>query len=395
MGGKRKRSGHEQERSGVVAVSKTSIQISFTFRGVHCRERIKLQPTPANMKRAELHRAAILHAIAVGTFDYSVTFPNSPRRFLFSETKGDGYFLEDWLETWLDRKKAFIKSSTWDGYRKIVYNVLIPELGRIFLSDLHRRHVREACDKMTDVTNKRLLNIQSVLRAALQDALDEDLIDTNPLYGWRYKRAEALKPSDHIDPFDKSEQAAIIDACENRLHGNLFKFAFWTGLRTNELVALTWSDIDWKRGVIRVRKGKTQVSKTAETPKTKRSVREVKILKPALDALEDQKKLTFSKDRNSNIFINPLTNEPWDGDQQIRNAWIAILKKANVRYRNPYQTRHTYASMMLSSGETPVWLASQMGHTDITMIHRIYARWIPDALPDAGEKAVKIFGEME
>ena len=121
----------------------------------------------------------------------------------------------------------------------------------------------------------------------------------------------------------------------------------------------------------------------------------MKILKPALDALEDQKKLTFSKDRNSNIFINPLTNEPWDGDQQIRNAWIAILKKANVRYRNPYQTRHTYASMMLSSGETPVWLASQMGHTDITMIHRIYARWIPDALPDAGEKAVKIFGDME
>ena len=59
---------------GVVAVSRASIQISFTFRGVHCRERIKLQPTPANLKRAELARP-ILHAIAVGTFDYSVTFP--------------------------------------------------------------------------------------------------------------------------------------------------------------------------------------------------------------------------------------------------------------------------------------------------------------------------------
>ena len=248
---------------------------------------------------------------------------------------------------------------------------------------------------MTDVTNKRLLNIQSVLRAALQDALDEDLIDTNPLYGWRYKRAEAPKPGDYVDPFDKSEQAAILDACGNRLHANLFRFAFWTGLRTNELVALTWSDIDWYRGIIRVRKGKTQVAKVAETPKTRRSTREVKILKPALDALIDQKKLTFSGNRLANVFINPLTGNPWAGDQQIRNAWVAILKKANARYRNPYQTRHTYASMMLSSGETPVWLAGQMGHTDITMIHRIYARWIPDTLPDAGEKAVKIFGETQ
>ncbi len=392
MGRKRERAGSE-ERSGVVAVSKSSIQISFTFRGVHCRERIKLKPTTANMKRAELHRAAILHAIAVGTFDYSVTFPNSPRRFLFSDAKGDGYYIEDWLQTWLDRKKPFIKTSTWDGYRKVVYNVLIPEIGRIYLSELRRSHIRNACDKMTDVTNKRLLNIQSVLRTALQDALDEDLIDMNPLYGWRYKRAEAPKPNDHVDPFDKSEQSAIINACVNPLHGNLFKFAFWTGLRTNELVALTWSDIDWKRGIIRVWKGKTQISKVAETPKTKRSIREVKILKPAMQALLNQKALTFSSDEKAAVFINPITGKPWEGDQQIRNAWISTLQTAGIRYRNPYQTRHTYASMMLSAGETPVWVAGQMGHTDVTMIFRVYGRWIPDALLDAGEKAVKTFDE--
>lgn len=384
--------GRKRERSGVIAVSQTSIQITFTFKGVLCRERIKLTPTPANLKRAELHRAAILHAIQMGTFDYGVTFPNSKKRFLFSETKGDGYRLEDWLETWLNRKKTFIKTSTWDGYRKIVYNVLVPELGKIFLSDLLRRHVREACDKMTNVTNKRLLNIQSVLRAALQDALDEDLIDVNPLHGWRYKRVEAPKLNDHVDPFDKAEQVAIIDACKNRLHKNLFKFAFWSGLRTNELVALTWSDIDFKRKIIRVWKGKTQVAKTAEKPKTKRSVREVNILKPAMEALADQKTLTYSPNDNTPVFINPNTGQAWEGDQQIRNTWVAVLKKAHVRYRNPYQTRHTYASMMLSAGETPVWVSGQMGHTDVTMIFRIYGRWIPDASLNAGQKAVEIFG---
>ncbi len=84
MGGKR-------ERTGVVAASDSSIQISFTYKGINCRERLKLQPSAANLKRAEQHRAAILHAIAQGTFDYGVTFPHSKSRFKFAETKGAGY----------------------------------------------------------------------------------------------------------------------------------------------------------------------------------------------------------------------------------------------------------------------------------------------------------------
>lgn len=163
-------------------------------------------------------------------------------------------------------------------------------------------------------------------------------------------------------------------------------------MRTSELVDLAWSNIDWKRGIIRVWKGKTQVAKVAETPKTKRSIHEIRILQPALEALLNQKELTFSQDKKASVFINPITGKPWEGNQQIRNAWVATLRKANVRYRNPYQTRHTYTSMMLSAGETPVWVAGQMGHTDVTMIFRIYGRWIPDASLNAGQKAVEIFG---
>jgi|GEM_PF-4414477 len=58
------------------------------------------------------------------------------------------------------------------------------------------------------------------------------------------------------------------------------------------------------------------------------------------------------------VFHNPRTSEPWETDHQIRRtAWIHTLKKAGVRYRNPYQTRHTYASMMLSGGENIMWVA--------------------------------------
>ena len=60
--------------------------------------------------------------------------------------------------------------------------------------------------------------------------------------------------------------------------------------------------------------------------------------------------------------------------------------------KSMYQTRHTYASMMLTAGEHPAWLAMQMGHKDWTMIARVYAKWIKDAHPDAGSKAVALFG---
>ena len=144
----------------------------------------------------------------------------------------------------------------------------------------------------------------------------------------------------------------------------------------------------------------TQAGKgRAETTKTAAGRRSVKLLRPALEALKAQKAHTFLAD--SEVFQNPRTLERWAGDGPIRKTmWVPAMKKAGVRYRRPYQTRHTYASMMLSAGEHPMWVAKQMGHTDWTMIARVYGRWMPSADMDAGSKAEilwadKNFGEQK
>lgn len=383
--------GGERKRTGVTAGSESSIEIDFIFRGHRCRERIKLKPTPTNLKRAEQHRSAILDAIARGTFDYETTFPESPRRFKFSERKSAGYLLGEYLETWFNSRSKTWKSSTKDDYRKIVFNTLIPAMGYIELPELKRKNVREWCDQQTS-SNKRIANVLSPLRKALQDALDDDLLESNPLYGWNYVKQEAPKPDDDVDPFSIEEQKAILENCREPQHRNLFQFAFWSGLRTSELVGLEWGDIDWIRGTVRVSRGLTQAAEEPENPKTRRSSRDVKLLPDALEALEAQKAHTFLAGKA--VFHNPRTNERWEGDQPIRlGAWTPALRKGGVRYRRPYQTRHTYASMMLSAGESPVWLAQQMGHSDLTMIYRRYARWMQDAAPDAGLKAAKLFGK--
>ena len=95
------------------------------------------------------------------------------------------------------------------------------------------------------------------------------------------------------------------------------------------------------------------------------------------------------------MFHNPRTDCQWEGDQAIRKTlWTHALKKAGVRYRKPYQTRHTYASMMLSSGEPLAWVSKQLGHSNVLQTARAYATWIPDSQPEAGNKAVEIFGNV-
>lgn len=376
------------KRSGVRAASKSSIEISFMLDGEQCRERIPIVPSPANLKRAEQHKAAIELAIYNGTFDYAATFPKSKRAARVGYQTGQ-IPLADYLHKWLERKEAHLKASTLDGYRKIITGVLIPKLGHHALILLTRKMVKDALSSM-DASNKRLANVQSCLRSALGDAVDDELIEANPLAGWTYSVKEKPRQEDEIDPFTKEEQRAILEAATGQ-YRNLLQFAFWTGLRTSELVALEWGDIDWLRGEARISRGLTKAAKEAELPKTAAGLRDVKLLPMALEALQAQKAHTFIA--GDQVFHDPRYGKPFDGDQAIRKSfWIPTIRKAKLRYRNPYQTRHTYASMMLSAGEHPMWVAKQMGHSSWVMIARVYGRWIPNDGDTSGSKAAALFG---
>ncbi|MFD1557169.1 site-specific integrase [Paraburkholderia silviterrae] len=192
----------------------------------------------------------------------------------------------------------------------------------------------------------------------------------------------------------KRSHAGVIAAARDPQIANLWQFMFWTGMRTSEVIALDWGDVDWQRETIRVRKAMTRAAKgVAEDTKTVAGTRDVKLLAPAMAALLAQKAHTFLE--GNAIFHSPGWRGRgaghWKDDHQIWDAWKSTLKKAKVRYRNPYQTRHTYASMMLSAGEREIWVAKQMGHSDTTSIMRNYGRWIPSSDPNAGGKAVALF----
>lgn len=381
------------QRRGWKRASASSYQIAFTYRGVECKERVKLKPCAANDKRVERFRASVVHAIEAGTFDYATTFPNSKNAQRFAEAEqslGVGTTVEYQLKRWLTRVEPEVASSTWHDWSNIVHNQLVPAFGQYTLAELRRSHVRDWCASL-DVTNKRIANLLTPLRLAMDEAVDVDeILDTNPIKGWSYRRRAPPTP-DHVDPLTAEEQSAVLRAIPASSGRNVLQFAFWTGMRTSELVALLWSDVDWQRRTVRVSRAQSQHSSRPEATKTAAGVRDVKLLPPALAAITEQ--YPISKDHPSGrVWLNPRTGEPWTGDQALRKTlWTPALRAAGVRYRNPYQTRHTYASMMLSAGEPPRWVASQMGHSDLQMIFRRYSRWIPDAQPDAGDRAVALF----
>lgn len=372
--------------SGVRPATQRSITIDFYYRGVRCRERLKLAPTAANQKFAANLRAQIQAEIARGTFDYSKFFPDSKRAMLLSRVPGAAITIGPALEGWLKGMKGQLEHTTYRDYDLAIQRVWIPAFGAKRLTELTRADLKQwVSDQSCGI--KRIRNLLLPMRGMFAQAMEDEQITSNPFIGWTPRKIEPPKESDDVDPFTPAEVAAILDASDGQIR-NLFEFGFWTGLRTSELIALRWEDVDLANGVISVRRAK--VRKQVKAPKTKAGRRTMVLLEPALRALKAQRQHTQTA--GEEVFINPRTGEAWLHDGPIRKtAWQPALKRAGVRYRYPYQMRHTFASTLLSAGENPVWVATMMGHKDWAMIIKVYGRWIPSIAPDAGQKVAVLW----
>lgn len=375
-------------RGSVFTASRVSIGIRFRYLGAECEERIKLAPTPRNLQYARNLRGRILDEIARGTFDYARHFPSSKRARAFAKDPGALDSVGDRLDAWLESVRPGLQHSTVIDYERAIKGTLKPAFGTLMLRDLTRAHVRTWIAGK-DASAKRINNVLSPLRQMLAEAVSDGTIDADPMHGLSVRKKAADSEAEDIDPFTPDEVRAILDHCDGQVR-NLLQFAFWTGMRTSELIALQWDDIDFRRGVAMVRRAK--VRGQTKVTKTRAGKREVKLLPPALEAIQAQRAATQL--RGAEVFLDPRTGEPYLGDKQLREwQWRPALRRAGVRYRRQYQTRHTYASTMLSAGENPVWVATQMGHKDWVMIVRTYGRWIPEVDPTAGEKAAAICGD--
>lgn len=377
--------------SGVRAATPTSIAIDFRYRGVRCRERIKLPPTPRNLRYAESLLGQIRMEIAKGDFDYAHHFPTSPRLRLFAgPAPARSATVGELLQDWLKRKAPELEHSTYVEYERTIRLQLTPRFGPVRADELTRQDVRDwAAAKPGSA--KWLNNVLSPLRQALDDAVDDGLLAANPTAGLRVRRKRLATEADDIDPFSPDEVRAIISASADPFR-NLVQFGFFTGMRTSELIALRWADVDLEAGTARVRAAFVRGQR--KTTKTAAGLRTIDLLPPAIEALKAQRQHTQLA--GDVVFANPRTGKAWASGKAARERdWTAALRRAKVPYRYPYQMRHTFASMLLSAGENVMWVARQLGHRDWTITAKRYARWVPEVDRTAGDKAMAAWEREE
>ena len=226
-----------------------------------------------------------------------------------------------------------------------------------------------------DMTAKAARNLLTPLRSVFEDALNDELIDFNPFERVALKKLlrQTSKGSDYeIDPFTAAERDALLaHARPDELQ--ILRFWFNTGLRPGELMALWWPKIAWLSRKARI--DSNLVARVVKGPKTQAGIRDVELNDEALGALIAQKCATFLTQEH--VWHNPRVARPWETDAQIRKTlWAPLCARAGVRYRNPYQVRHTYASTLLTAGENPWYVAQQLGHADVEMVFRVYGKFI-------------------
>lgn len=368
-----------------VEVHGEKIRISFMYEGQRCKEILPQfkKLTKQNYDAAAKIRAQILDKIEFGTFRYSDYFPESSRAEHQPTNRQDS--VADWSETWL-KSKAGLETSTLRSYNSAV-NFWVRKIGKKLLIDVLPIDIETAIQADdAPACNKTKNNYLGVLNVLFQSAYVNRKVTSCPtdyVANLSYQRPEP-------DPFNREDMFRVINYMSNEYNEqvwNYFEFAFMTAIRPSELIALKWSDVDFTKSTITIQRAKV----ASEIKGTKTNlVRAVELNDLALAALSRQKKHTFML--NDVIFHNPLTSKAWADDKQQRTKyWSPALKALGFKGRDAYQTRHTYATILLSAGVDINFIRSQLGHTTIKTTLDNYARFLPDANKAQAEKANTIF----
>lgn len=365
-----------------------TINITFTYKGVKCREPLSsLEVNNKNLKYAERTLGEIHNKIERGTFIYAEYFPRSARLKIFGNAatgKTVKMYLDEYLKICETRN---LSPSTIGGYKKC----------RSALSELHIFPASELTPaalktwiQSQKTTLKTIRNQLSFLRSSLDEAITDGVLQINPVSlvtASRYRSKETETEDTYVvDPLTPAEVDALLTSAGNKQWENLFRFAIHTGMRSSELCALRWKDIDFIQKTAHVQSA--SVAGVTKGTKTKAGTRKVELTNEAMLALSSQKPFSFMKD--ATVFEDPKTGKAWANADAIRKkAWVPTLRKAGIRYRNPYQTRHTFATRHISQGVNLFWLAGQMGHKGPEMLFRHYGSYLKEYDGQTSNKALE------
>nr|WP_321311302.1 site-specific integrase [uncultured Campylobacter sp.] len=200
----------------------------------------------------------------------------------------------------------------------------------------------------------------SALNGLLNLAVKQGILEKNVLF---MPKVSMLKEAQKC-PFSLDEVELLLKNSTGSLNTYLY-IAFFTGMRLGEIFALTWGDIDFEKKEISVTKTLDFITKKTSSPKTASSYRVIDLLEILAKKLHP-----LRKDSSMPVIDFSVT--------KMRASYKKLLKSLNLKFRVLYNTRHTFASIMLSRGEEPMWVGCKMlGHKNLNETFKSYAKYLP------------------
>ena len=364
--------------------------IGFQYRGERCREYLGLDDN----SRQSAHRSSNLEGDRGRTGERKVrlrrTISREPETCAFgSNAAADAQHHSQRRKASRCRRLASSPNrgsksdercsrlATAYDYDRLIKALLLPVAARAETDRRDQRRRHQSFSRRTDEARRdsngqqigpRRINMMIArLRTIFSIAKRRKLIAEDPMLFVKNLR----EPKGEVDPFTLEEAERIIDTATGQDRAIVAVLIF-CGLRPNEAFALRWQDVDFDREQLKIRRSIHRFARNRPSEEQHRASARWTCSPWLLTSCRSSARArSFAASSCSSTKIGG----PIDLTNFRDRNWKRILVKASLRRRTIYQCRHTFAALQLSRGENPQYVAHQMGHTNLEMIIRHYARW--------------------
>lgn len=308
-------------------------------------------------------------------------------------TKSGKYTVGTWMDEWFENvAKIKVRSSSHQTYRGYIDNHIKPNIGNIPLEKLTTMDLQklyrtlltkgrveriESKEQPKGLSAKTVRNINQVISSALDLAVAQKIIPSNPTDACELPKVEHREmqtiPEEQL-------QAFLAEAKATGVY-EMYYIELATGLRRGELLGLKWQDIDWKNGIIKVRRQIARMDgQIVEAPlKTKNSYRTVTISPQAIEVLKQQRANTHDQ------YVFPSPNGGPISPDSVNNTLKRVLARAGIPKVRFHDLRHTFATIALQNGVDIKTVSGMLGHFSAGFTLDTYAHVTTSAQKEAAQ----------
>jgi integrase len=302
--------------------------------------------------------------------------------------------LSEWLDYWLTHiASRRLRPLTLQSYDSTLRLHIKPAIGHHRLDRLQPEHLEamHLAMEAKGLSSTTAVRAHRIVSRALKVAMQRGRVARNVA---TLVDAPATRRPNTPPPLDLEECRRVLAAAREGRNAARWTVALALGLRQSEALGLMWSDIDFDRGTLAVRRGLHRVNGQGlrfEEPKSERSRRTLVMPKQLLADLKAHKKEQDKERAESEeywtdhglVFPNELGG-PMD-DRNDYRSWVALLRRAKVRRVRLHDGRHTAATLLLAAGVHPRVVMDLLGHSTMRTTTDTYSHVLPALAQQAAD----------